>query len=119
MTIKEVSQMFNLSADTLRYYEKLGLIDPVARKNGIRDYQQADLRRIQFIKCMRLSGLSIEMLKQYIDLFHEGEHTVSLRKEILLKQREEIINKMDELQKTLNHLNHKIQLYDEIISQKV
>ena len=51
LTIKEVSTMYNISADTLRYYEKIGLIDPVKRnENGIRDYKEIDLKRIQFLK---------------------------------------------------------------------
>ena len=76
--------MYNISADTLRYYEKIGLIDPVKRnENGIRDYKEIDLKRIQFLKCMRLSGLSIDMLLQYIELLHQGEHTIPQRKEIM------------------------------------
>ena len=99
LTIKEVSTMYNISADTLRYYEKIGLIDPVKRnENGIRDYKEIDLKRIQFLKCMRLSGLSIDMLLQYIELLHQGEHTIPQRKEILMKQREVILLKMKELQ---------------------
>ena len=119
MTIKEVSQMYNISADTLRYYEKIGLIDPVTRNsNGIRNYQEADLKRIKFLKCMRLSGLSIDMLSQYIYLLQEGEHTLPQRKEILLKQRAEIVSKMNELQDTLDHLDHKIESYDDVIAKK-
>lgn len=116
LTIKEVSTMYNISADTLRYYEKIGLIDPVKRNdNGIRDYKEIDLKRIQFLKCMRLSGLSIDMLLQYIELLHQGEHTIPQRKEILMKQREVILLKMKELQETLEHLNKKIETYDDVL----
>lgn len=118
MTIKEVSEKLQMSADTLRYYEKIGLIDPIQRQeNGIRNYQEHDLRRIQFLKCMRLSGLSIEMLLEYVSLFHEGEQTIPQRKEILLKQRKEILNKIQELEKTLDHLNQKIDTYDEVLAK--
>ena len=110
LTIKEVSTMYNISADTLRYYEKIGLIDPVKRnENGIRDYKEIDL------KSMRLSGLSIDMLLQYIELLHQGEHTIPQRKEILMKQREVILLKMKELQETLEHLNKKIETYDDVL----
>ncbi len=116
LTIKEVSTMYNISADTLRYYEKIGLIDPVKRnENGIRDYKEIDLKRTQFLKCMRLSGLSIDMLLQYIELLHQGEHTIPQRKEILMKQREVILLKMKELQETLEHLNKKIETYDDVL----
>ncbi|MEG0593093.1 MAG: MerR family transcriptional regulator, partial [Coprobacillus sp.] len=102
MTIKEVSEEFGMSADTLRYYEKIGLIEPVTRNSsGIRDYQESDLRRIKFLKCMRLSGLSIEMLSEYVKLFHEGDHTIPQRKEILLRQKEQLLLKMKELEETL------------------
>ena len=108
--------MYNISADTLRYYEKIGLIDPVKRnENGIRDYKEIDLKRIQFLKCMRLSGLSIDMLLQYIELLHQGEHTIPQRKEILMKQREVILLKMKELQETLEHLNKKFETYDDVL----
>lgn len=113
MTIKEVSEKFGLSSDTLRYYEKIGLLDPVERNSsGIRDYKDKDLARIQFLKCMRLSGLSIEMLKKYIHLFHEGDHTIVERKMILEQQRNELLGKMQELQESLDHLNHKIETYE-------
>ena len=116
LTIKEVSTMYNISADTLRYYEKIGIIDPVKRnENGIRDYKEIDLKRIQFLKCMRLSCLSIDMLLQYIELLHQGEHTIPQRKEILMKQREVILLKMKELQETLEHLNKKIETYDDVL----
>ena len=119
MTIKEVSEMFDLSADTLRYYEKIGLIDNVERTSaGIRNYKDKDIQRIHFIKCMRNAGLSIERLKRYLDLFVEGEDTVTERKEILLSQREELIAKIQELEDTLNYLDYKINNYDYIIKQK-
>ena len=64
---------------------------------------------------MRLSGLSIDMLLQYIELLHQGEHTIPQRKEILMKQREVILLKMKELQETLEHLNKKIETYDDVL----
>ena len=63
MTIKEVGKMFDLSNDTLRYYEKVGLIGPIKKnKSGIRDYDEFDLKRIEFVKCMRGADLPIEVL---------------------------------------------------------
>ena len=113
VTIKEVSERFGLSSDTLRYYEKIGLLDPVERNSsGIRNYQEKDLARIQFLKCMRISGLSIEMLKKCIHLFHEGDQTIAQRKMILEQQRHELQSKMQELQDSLDHLDHKIETYE-------
>ena len=120
MTIKEVSEKFHMTADTLRYYEKIGLIDPVKRNaSGVRDYQEADLKRIEFLRCMRLSGLSIGMLTKYLELSDRGDETIGQCKEILLQQRAEILAKMQELQDTLDHLNHKIDTYDEKIGKKI
>jgi DNA-binding transcriptional MerR regulator len=69
MKIAEVSEQYGLSADTLRYYERVGLIPPVNRtETGIRDYNELDLRRVDFVKCMRSAGLPIEVLIEYVAL---------------------------------------------------
>ena len=98
MTIAEVSKQYNISADTLRYYERIGLIPPVNRnKNGIRDYTDEDCKWVDFIKCMRSAGLPIEVLIEYVTLFRQGNSTIEARKEILIEQRgilEEKINFM-------------------------
>ena len=88
MMIAEVSKRFGLSPDTLRYYERVGLIPPVNRTaSGIRDYTEEDCRWIEFIKCMRGAGLSIEVLIKYVSLFQQGDATIDQRKE-LLQQRD-------------------------------
>ena len=80
MKIAEVSQKFNLTTDTLRYYEKVGLIEPVKRsKSGVRDYTEKDLDRIVFVKCMRQAGLSIESIQTYIELYKLGDSTLENR----------------------------------------
>jgi len=115
MTIKEVSTMFELTADTLRYYEKIGLLDPVERKSGIRHYQQHDLERIDFIKCMRKGGLSIEALQRYVALHKEGDSTLAQRKEILIEQKMKIDQKLQEFQETSERLAYKINNYEQTI----
>ena len=88
ITIQEVANNFSLSKDTLRYYEKEGLIDPVKKnKSGIREYTAEDLKRIEFIKCMRSAGLSISVLKEYIKLYNEGVKTQDLRINLLERER--------------------------------
>ena len=97
MNIKEVSERLGLSADTLRYYERIGLIPPVQRnKNGIRNYSEDDCTLIEFIKCMRASWLPIEVLIEYVTLFQQGEETSSARKEILIEQRDVLLEKIAE-----------------------
>lgn len=86
MKISEVSEQSGLSADTLRYYEKVGLLPTVNRTNGgVRDYSELDLRRVDFIKCMRTAGLPIETLIAYFALVRQGDETIAARKEILQK----------------------------------
>lgn len=119
MLIAEVSEKFDINSTTLRYYEKIGLMDPVEKDaSGHRNYQEKDLRRINFIKCMRTAGMSIENIKKYVDLFHEGEDTISARKELLVQQHTELKAQMAELQKAIDYLETKIANYEEKIVKK-
>ena len=119
MKIAEVSQQYGLSADTLRYYERVGLIPPVNRsESGIRDYNELDLRRVDFIKCMRSAGLPVEVLIEYIALVQKGDKTIKARKEILVEQRELLVARMKEMQKTLDLLDHKIEIYENAVLKK-
>jgi len=113
MTITEVSKKFGLSPDTLRYYERIGLIPRVHRnESGIRDYTEEDCRWIDFIKCMRDAGVQIEALIEYVALFQQGDATVEARKQILIEQREQLIARIEEMQKALERLNYKIEQYE-------
>lgn len=116
MKIAEVSEHFGISADTLRYYERIGLFPPVNRsENGIRDYTESDLTRVEFIKCMRSAGLPIEVLIDYIGLVRQGDQTIAARKEILKEQRELLVARMQEMQRTLDMLDYKIRVYEESV----
>jgi MerR family transcriptional regulator, aldehyde-responsive regulator len=119
MKIAEVSERYGLSADTLRYYERVGLIPPVTRNDGgIRDYNELDLRRVDFIKCMRSAGLPIEVLVEYVALVQQGDKAIEARKEILKDQRELLVAHMKEMQKTLDILDHKIEVYEKAVLKK-
>jgi DNA-binding transcriptional MerR regulator len=119
MKIAEVSERYGISPDTLRYYERIGLISPVNRnEGGIRDYREIDLRRVEFIKCMRSAGLPIEVLIEYIALVEQGDQTLQPRKEILIEQREQLVARMKEMQKTLDLLDYKIKVYENAILKK-
>ena len=116
MRISEISEQCGLSPDTLRYYERIGLLPPVNRNNGgIRDYGELDLRRVSFIKCMRSAGLPIEVLIEYFELVQQGDKTIAARKEILIEQREQLSARMNEMQDTLDLLNYKIEVYENTI----
>jgi DNA-binding transcriptional MerR regulator len=119
MKIAEVSERYAISADTLRYYERIGLIPPVHRnRNGIREYDDLDLRRVEFIKCMRNAGLPIEELIEYVALVQQGDTTTEARKEILKEQREQVVAKMKDMQKTLDILDYKISVYENAVLKK-
>lgn len=116
MTITEVSRELNLTQDTLRYYERIGLIPGVGRKSGIRDYTQEDLRWIEFIKCMRSAGLPIEVLIEYVGLSQQGDATIEARKELLTEQRNRLAERIEEMKVTLERLDHKIETYEKSIA---
>lgn len=111
MTIKEVSEKYKISEDTLRYYEKVGIIKPVTRRNGIRQYGEKELANIEFVVCMRSAGLSIEVLLNYIKLCDFGDETAKQRKQILIDEREKLKNKIEEMNRALEKLNYKIDVY--------
>ena len=115
MTIAEVGKKYNLTPDTLRYYERIGLLQGVPRnKNGIRNYDEKTCKRIEFIKCMRDAGVEIEILIEYMSLFEKGKSTVEARKKLLEEQREKLLVKQKSINETIHRLNYKINLYEEI-----
>ena len=113
MTITEVAKLYDLSADTLRYYERIGIIPSVNRNpNGIRNYTDNDCGWVEFAKCMRNAGLPVEVLIEYVTLFQQGDATVEARKEILIEQRDKLVERIAEMQETLDRLNYKIENYE-------
>lgn len=118
MTISEVSKKYNLTADTIRYYERIGLIPPVHRNgSGNRDFLEEDCNWLEFIKCMRGAGLSIEVLIDYVTMFQQGNSTTQARKNLLIEQRELLAGRIEEMQATLKRLDRKIERYDEIVEE--
>lgn len=114
MTIAEVSRAYGISADTLRYYERIGLIPPVPRtKGGVRNYGEESCGWIQLMKCMRAAGVQIEALIEYVDLFRQGDATIGARKALLMEQRDQLVAWMEEMQASLDLLNQKIDRYEQ------
>ncbi len=119
MTIAEVSRKYELSQDTLRYYERIGLLPNVNRnKSGIRDYTEEDCRWVEFIKCMRSAGLPIEVLIEYVALFQQGDSTIEARKALMVEQRRLLMEKMELMQKTLERLDLKVSRYEQLVVAK-
>lgn len=112
MTIKEVSEKFGISQDTLRYYERVGMIPAVARTSGgIRNYSDEDLNWIELAVCMRSAGLPVEAMIEYLKLFQMGDSTIEARLNLLEDQREILLEHKKQLDSTLERLNYKISRY--------
>mgnify|MGYP005775032025 CR=1 FL=1 len=115
MTIAEASRKYGLSPDTLRYYGRIGLLPPVPRnKSGIRDYDEESCRWIELMRCMRKAGVQIEALIEYVALYRQGADTAEARKNILIEQRERLLERMADMQQSLDRLNQKIEQYDRL-----
>lgn len=114
MKIDEVSKKFGLTKDTLRYYEKIELIKDVPKNgSGQRDYTPEVLEHITFIMCMRRAGLTLNQIKDYMELYERGDETHDERYQILEAQKEYVRLQILELEDTLAYLNHKTDIYDE------
>lgn len=119
MTISKVSEKYNLTQDTIRYYEKIGLLPKIPRtKSGVRDFDEEACKWVEFIKCMRNAGMSIESLIEYVSLFKKGNETLEARKNLLLEQKLSLLKKQEEINNTIKRLDYKIKIYDEIMQGK-
>lgn len=113
MTIAEVSKKTGLSTDTLRYYERIGIIPEIERsESGIRNYTDRDLGWIEFSKCMRGAGMSIESIIEYINLYNKGDVTLEARKQLLISQKDIMQEKLNILKATVDRLDKKIKNYE-------
>lgn len=113
MTIKEVSEKYNISQDTLRYYERIGMIPEISRTpGGIRNYQDSDLGWVELAICMRSAGLPIEALIEYVKLYQQGDATFAARLQLLQEQRENLEEQKTQLEKAINKLKYKISRYE-------
>ena len=114
MTIAEVAKRYGITPDTLRYYERIKLLPKIARTaGGIRRYGEEDCRWVEYIKCMRSAGVSVETLVEYVSLFNQGKETIPARKRLLLEQREQILARIQELNDVLARLDWKLDGYEE------
>jgi len=111
LTIAQAAQMLDLSAHTLRYYERIGLLDVSRDASGNRVYDAETMRRLVFITRMRLSGMAIRDLQHYVELVDEGDDTVAERLEMLLEHRDTIRRQIAELTLSLAATEYKIATY--------
>ncbi len=118
MKINEVSKKFDLSIDTLRFYEKIGLLEPIERVSGIRYYQQKDIERINVIKCMKKTGMSLETIKEYFDLLSLGNTSLLDRLDLLKKNKEKALKELEVLKQSIEFLEHKIEYTENEIKKE-
>ena len=120
LTIKEVSETYDISADTLRYYERIGMIPEVTRTaGGIRDYQESDLGWVELVICMRKAGLPVEALIEYVKLYKEGDNTIPARLELLQEQMNALKEQKAQIESTVERLAYKISKYEEAMETGV
>lgn len=113
MTIREVCDKYHISPDTLRYYERVGIIPAVNRtKSGIRDYTEQDLSSVENAICMRSAGVPVEMVVRYVELCQQGDGTFAARRDLLKEVRRELLAQIEKCQKELERLEYKIERYE-------
>ncbi|MGF1507329.1 MAG: MerR family transcriptional regulator [Chloroflexi bacterium] len=112
LAIGQVAQQTGLSVDTLRYYEDLGLLDPIERApNGHRRYGPRDLTRIDFLKRLRATGMPISQMQHYVALYRAGDSTIRERREMLEAHLDSVLAQIDMLEETRTLLERKIHAY--------
>ena len=116
-SIGEISKMFQLPISTLRYYDKEGLFPQLKRVNGVRQFSESEIETLRVIDCLKRSGLEIKDIKEYMALCSLGNTTLKQRKEIFVKQKEEVLQEIENLQKVLSMLNYKCWYYDQAIDK--
>lgn len=113
-TIRDVSEKTGLSAHTLRYYEKEGLITGVERsRGGFRQYTDEDLEALGLIQCLKNTGMSLQEIAQFIRLTHQGESTLKERVELLREHRENVAERLAEMQTYLEKVTWKLNFFTE------
>lgn len=117
MTIKEMAERVGVSADTLRYYERIGMIPTVTRTiHGVRDYNEIHLEWVQSILKLKASGMTLEMIIEYVRLANLGDNTIEARRNLLEEEQERITAKIEELQERLATISLKIDdYYDDLL----
>ncbi|MFB8537312.1 MerR family transcriptional regulator [Enterococcus thailandicus] len=114
MNIKEAANLTGLSNDTIRYYERIGIIMPVPRQeNGLRDFSERSINQLKFAKTMRNAGMGVESLREYVAMIYENDDsTIPARKALLLEQAELMKEKITKMQEAHDYLLFKVENYE-------
>jgi DNA-binding transcriptional MerR regulator len=115
-SIAQAAARSGLSIDTLRYYERIGLVEPPARDSGgRRSYSDEDLAWLEFLTRLRLTGMPIRMMREYAQLRHRGVGSMARRRQILVEHRAGVRERIAELQSSLDVLDYKIDNYERLV----
>jgi DNA-binding transcriptional MerR regulator len=118
-TIQQVAEIKRISAHTLRYYEKIGLLEPIGRHdNGHRRYHEVDLGWIDFLKLLRETGMPVQQMKEFMDLARAGDPTIPQRVRVLSEHRARLSERIAELSAHLDHLDRKIEFYQGLLENR-
>lgn len=117
MNIKRVSELMGVSADTIRYYERIGLLPTITRnQSGIRDFTEQEIKVLEFVLCFRKAGVSVESLIDYVSLLEKGEGIEHARLEILKEELQGLDSRISELTAARDRLQFKVENYENLIS---
>ena len=118
MNIGEISKITGLSISTLRYYDKNGLLPNLNRNNGIRKFNKKDLQILKMINCLKISGMNIKEIKQFIDWCSIGDETIEKRLNMFIDQEKNINNQIKKLQDSLKLIKFKRWYYKKALDDK-
>ena len=117
-TIKKAAEKMGVSIPTIRYYDKEGLLPFIEKKpDGTRIFKDDDFQTLSLINCLKKAGVSIKEIRKYIRLCEEGDSTLNERLEIFLERKKDVLRQMSELQEVLSTIDHKIDYYQNAISE--
>lgn len=120
MTIKQVCQRYGLTQDTLRYYEKIGVIPPVHRTaSGIRDYDEHDLGWVENAVCLRSAGVPVESIAEYVKLYQAGDETFAARRDLLSHVLADLTEQRGQLGAAIQKLTYKVSRYEAAVQTGV
>lgn len=113
MTIKEVSEKYHITQDTLRYYERVGMLPPVRRTpGGMRDYGEKDCSWVELAITMRNAGVSVETMSEYVRLTRVGDGTIPARLKLLRNQKAALVRQKEQMKRSMEQLDDQIRCYE-------
>lgn len=115
-TVKEVSEILNVSPHALRFYDNEGLLPGLSRRNTHRLFSYEDLEWVRSVQCWRESGMSVADIRRYLELYSEGDGTLGERRQMILEQRDRAIAEVKAAKERVKMLDRKVQWHDALVA---